>query len=246
MSEPTGPAFYASPPFARARAREWWTVLHPPYTALHLSLVVVGACLAAPVNATYLLASVLAFFLAVGVGAHALDELAGRPLATTIPSRQLAAAAVLGLGGAVALGVVGCVIDTAWLAPMVVVGVALVVSYNLELFGGRLHTPAVMAVGWGGFPVLTAYLAEHRAISVGAVLAAAFGTLVTTIQQRLSTPARDLRRRVTAVSGVMVRAGVEEPITKSALLAPLELSLRTLCWSGVAIAAALAAARFIR
>ncbi len=246
MSQPTGPAFYATPPFARARAREWWTVLHPPYTALHLSLVVVGACLAAPVNATYLVATVLAFFLAVGVGAHALDELSGRPLATTIPSGQLAAAAVLGLGGAVALGVVGCVVDTAWLALPIAVGVAIAVAYNLELAGGRLHTPTMMALGWGAFPVLTAYLAEHRALSLGAVIAAAFGALVATLQQRLSTPARDLRRRVTRVEGVVARGDATEPITKATLLEPLERSLRTLCLSGVAIAAALAAARLIR
>lgn len=244
MTEPDGPAFYATPPFARERARDWWTLLHPPYTLLHLSLVVVGACLSGPVNAVYLVATVLAFFLAVGIGAHALDEIAGRPLGTAIPLPQLIAAAVVGLGGAVALGVIGCVIDTPWLLLPVVVGVAIAVAYNLELAGGRFHTPAMMAGSWGAFPVLTAFLAQHKAISIGAVGAAAYGALIATLQQRLSTPARDLRRRVARVSGVMVRGEEEEAITKASMLAPLERSLRTLCWLGVVLAVALAAARF--
>src|ERR1700676_5174162 len=95
------PAFYA----ARAGGwRDWWTLLHPPYTAWHLSYVVIGACLAPVVHVDRLVATVLAFLLAVGVAAHALDELNGRPLNTKISSRWLVAVAVLGNGGAVAIG----------------------------------------------------------------------------------------------------------------------------------------------
>ena len=60
-----------------------------PYTAWHLSYVVVGGCLAAEVSWGRLGLTVLAFFLAMGIGAHALDELAGRPLQTTIPGSIL-------------------------------------------------------------------------------------------------------------------------------------------------------------
>ena len=58
----------------------------PPYTAWHLSYVVIGASLAPHVYPTRLWATLAAFFLAVGVAAHALDELHGRPLGTAIPS----------------------------------------------------------------------------------------------------------------------------------------------------------------
>src|SRR6202034_4939299 len=96
------PAFYAARP---GRWRDWWTLLHPPYTAWHLSYVVIGAALAPRVEISRLVASVLAFFLAVGVAAHALDELHGRPLATNIPGAQLVGAVVVGLAGAGTLGV---------------------------------------------------------------------------------------------------------------------------------------------
>lgn len=243
----TGPAYYAQPKFLqRARWREWWTVLHPPYTLLHLSLVTTGACLAAPVSLWRLLATVAAFFLAVGVGAHCLDELTGRPLRTTIPSWQLITAATTGLTGAVVLGVVGIFVVSTYLAIFIAVGVIIAVGYNLEFFDGRLHNTTVVVVGWGGFPILTAYFAQHDTLSLAAVAAAAFGTLLTLMQQQLSTPARELRRRTDAVNGVVVRSdGSTYALTKRMVLAPLERTLKTLCWAGPFLAVSLLFARFV-
>ena len=253
MSAPTrrdpwsrGPAFYATPRFIRSRrAREWWTVLHPPYTILHLSLVTIGACLSAPTNALKLVATLGAFFLAVGLSAHSLDELKGRPLATTIPAPQLVGASVLGLGGAVALGVAGLFVVSPYLAIFIVVGLSLALAYNLELLGGRFHTGAVFVLGWGAFPVLTAYFAQHGTISAGAIGAAAFGALLTRIQRQLSTPARALRRRTRSIEGTIVDLdGQTRPLTRALLLAPLEDALRTLCWAGPVLALTLVTARF--
>jgi len=237
-----GPSFYAQPRFLRhPRLRDWWTVAHPPYTMLHLSLVTIGACLVAPVNAVRLVITLVAFFLAVGVGAHCLDELNGRPLKTSIPRWQLVAGSCAGLGGAIALGVVGMILVSDYLAVFIVVGVAVAVGYNLELFHGRLHNGTVLVLSWGAFPVLTAYFAQHETLSLAAFGAAAFGALVTQLQRQLSTPARELRRRTADVDGVVEHLdGTRTPITKQSLLRPLEGALRTLCWLGVALAATLA------
>src|SRR2546427_109820 len=86
-----GPAYYATR--ARGWRRDVWAVLHPPYTAWHLSYVVIGAGLAPSLDVKRLAATVLAFFLAVGISAHALDELRGRPLQTDLPAKTLWAAA---------------------------------------------------------------------------------------------------------------------------------------------------------
>ncbi len=243
---PDAPSFYAQPKFLSTRAlRDWWTVLHPPYTVLHLSLVTVGGCLSAPVSAPRLVATLGAFLLAVGVGAHSLDELHGRPLHTKLASWQLVVAAVLGLGGAVGLGVVGLYVVGGWFGLFIVVGVLAAVAYNLELFGGRLHTRAVVVLSWGAFPILTAYYAQHRTLSLAAVSAAGFGALVTLAQQQLSTPARDLRRRTTSVEGVLRRVdGSSVPLTKELILSPLESTLKTICRAGPLLALALVAARF--
>jgi hypothetical protein len=237
----TRPAFYAARP---GGWRDWWTVLHPPYTAWHLSYVVVGACLAPVVSLSRLLATLLAFFLAVGVAAHAYDELQDRPLRTAVPDWALVSACITGLSGALVLGIFGVLEVGPVLIPFLVVGPLLVVAYNADLFGGVFHTDLGFALSWGAFPVLTAYVAQAGDMSWGAALAAAGATALSLAQRSLSTPARQLRRRVVGVRGAIVLGdGSESPIERDGLLAPLERGLRTLTWATVLLGAALAVFR---
>jgi hypothetical protein len=242
-----GPAFYAR---RGGLLADCWTLLHPPYTLWHLSYAVLGAALAPDLSWTPLVLTVVAFFLAVGVAAHALDERAGHPLGTGFGDRGLIVTAGLALAVAVAMGVYGAFWwDGAnWaLAAAVPVGIVLVVGYNLELFGGRLHDDLTFALGWGGFPVVVGYLAQFPGADVahGLAAAAAAGAAValTYAQRRLSTPARHLRRRTAAVAGSLHSAdGTVVPLDRVALLAPLEGALRALSWGVplVALAALLA------
>jgi hypothetical protein len=235
------PAYYAVRP---GRWRDWWTLVHPPYTAWHLSYVVIGAALAPVVLVSRLVATLLAFFLAVGLAAHALDELRGRPLRTSIPSSALLATAVVGLAGAVALGVAGVVVVGWALVPFLVIGPVVVVAYNLELFGGALHNDLTFATAWGGFPVLTAYVAETGTLAVAPLFAAVAASLLSLAQRRLSTPARLLRRRALAVEGsITLGSGETVALDRAVLLRPLEQSLRVMSWSIVLFATAFALAR---
>src|SRR5437879_1240375 len=162
-----GPAYYATR--ARGWRRDIRALLHPPYTAWHLSYVLIGAGLATRVDVTRLAATLVAFFLAVGVSAHALDELRGRPLQTDVPATVLWLAAVIGLAGAVALGLAGVFLLGVGLLPFIAAGVLFVFAYNLELLGGRLHGDFWFALSWGAFPVLTAYFrSEGRRVGKGA------------------------------------------------------------------------------
>ncbi len=235
------PAYYA----ARQGAwRDWWTLLHPPYTAWHLSYVVIGAALAPRVGLSALVATLIAFFLAVGLAAHALDELQGRPLQTRIPAAALTAVAAAGLAGAVGLGIAG-ISRAGWaLLPFLVIGPVLVIAYNAELFGGIIHTDLGFAVAWGAFPVLTAYAAQTGRLAVAPVLAAAAALALSAAQRRLSTPARIIRRRTARVDGSLTLAtGETVRIDAAALLAPLEHALRAMSWAIVLLAASLAVAR---
>jgi hypothetical protein len=235
------PAFYA---LAGGGWRDYVTLLHPPYTLWHLSYVAVGAGLAPELEARRLLWALLAFALAMGVGAHALDELNGRPLGTAIPSRVLVALAAISVAAAVAIGIGAAVAWTAWLLPLVVFGAFIVVAYNLELFGGRLHSDAWFALAWGAFPLLTAYLAAAETISAEALLAAAFAALLSLAQRRLSTQVRHVRRRVATVEGALVdHDGRREPLTAAVLLRAPEGALRALTLAVVALGAALVVLR---
>jgi hypothetical protein len=240
------PAFYALRP---GGWRDLVTILHPPYTAWHLSYVAFGAVAAPVLHAARLWAALGAFFLAVGVAAHALDELNGHPLRTRLSDRDLAALAGIALAGAVGIGVAGVVVVSATLAPFVVLGAFLVLAYNLELFGGRFHTDFWFAAAWGSFPAVTSFWANALAIhSAGVAIAGVAVTLgcfwLSVAQRRLSTPVRELRRRTASVSGQQrLDDGTTRELTSARIAAPLDAALKAISLGLVLLAVALVAIR---
>jgi heme O synthase-like polyprenyltransferase len=237
----TRPSFYA---LERGGWRDYVTLLHPPYTAWHLSYVVIGGCLAPAIAWERLGAAVVAFALAVGVGAHALDELRGRPLQTKIPSSVLVTLAVASIGAACAIGVIGALSFRLWLIVLVPVGLFLVLAYNLELLGGRLHSDLWFGLAWGGFPVVCGYAAVAGEIGVAALIAAAFAVLLSLAQRALSNRVRFVRRRVDEVNGELtLHDGSKETLDARWLMAAEEQGLRLLAASTVTLAATLVAFR---
>jgi len=235
------PAFYALAP---GGWRDYVTLLHPPYTAWHLSYVVIGACLAPTLYEGRLAATAAAFFLALGISAHAIDELKGRPLQTKIPRRVLVVLSIVPLVGAVAIGIGGAIAIDPWLLVFVAVGTALVPVYNLELFGGAIHNGAGFALAWGAFPVLTAFVAQTGTLRLEAVLAAVWATILSLAQRQLSTPVRRLRREAASIDGQIVLGdGSRVVLTRQSLVGPSENALRLLAASAVLVAAVLVALR---
>lgn len=227
------PAFYAT---GRGTGgwRDWLTVLHPPYTAWHLSYVAIGAALAHPIRYDRLGWSILGFFLGLGIGAHALDELHGRPLRTGIGDRQLGAAGIVSVAAAIA---VGWFVGGLHLVPFMVIGAFLVFAYNLEWFNGIVHNAVGFGLAWGAFPLVTGYYAQHWSVS-GAATVAALGAFALTLAQRaLSTPARWLRRTASAFEAhASLDDGSRVQLTTSDVLRPLEQALKAVTWAVVALA----------
>jgi hypothetical protein len=237
MTSPARPAFYALSP---GGWRDYVTLLHPPYTLWHLSYVAIGAGLAPHLRYGRLALALTAFFLAVGIGAHALDELNGRPLATRIGSGTLVVLAAVSIAGAVGIGIGGAVTTDLWLLAFVAAGAFIVVAYNLELFGGRFHGDLWFALAWGGFPLLTGYFAVAGRIRPEAVVAAVFATLLSLAQRLLSTQVRTVRRRTFSVSGTIVRSdGREERLDAESLTRVPEAALKALAAATICLAVAL-------
>jgi hypothetical protein len=237
------PAFYA---LAAGGWRDWWTLLHPPYTLWHLSYVALGAATADRVDGFLLALSLVGFFLGVGVAAHALDELRGRPLRTRIPDTVLIAAATAALIGAAAVGWVGVVRVSPWLLAFIAAGTFLVLAYNLELAGGRFHSDAWFALAWGGFPALTGAFAQEGRLTLPAVVVAAACVALSAAQRELSTPVRRLRRRVTSVSGtITLDDGSTEAVDATSFRAAPEAALKLLSVAVPLLAAGVVLARAV-
>ena len=215
------PAWYA---LGGGGWRDYVTLLHPPYTLWHLSYVAVGAALAPRFHTDRLVWGIAAFFLAMGIAAHALDELHGRPLGTRIPSSMLVALAVVSLAGSVAIGV-GAAIAWGWgLLAFVAVGAVLVPAYNLEL---AFHNDVGFALAWGAFPALTGFFVEAQTLRLDAIVVAIYAFALSLAQRALSTPVRRARRETGTTTGTE----------------PLERALRLLTLAAVALSVALVAAR---
>jgi hypothetical protein len=223
-TEEVRPAFYA----LRAGGwRDYVTLVHPPYTAWNLAYVAIGAALAPAFHTNRMLWTMAAFALALGVSAHALDELNGRPLQTAIPGRVLVVLAAASLAGACAIGIWAA---SAWgwgLLAFVALGAFVVPAYNLEWFGGLVHNTWGLALAWAALPVLTSFYAQAVTLRADAILAAGFASLLIVVQRTLSIPVRHARRSLGTLEGIE----------------PMERSLRILPWAVVLLAAALVTAR---
>lgn len=233
------PAFYA---LRSGGWRDLVTLLHPPYTLWHLSYVAIGAAAAPHIYANRLMAALAAFLLAVGISAHALDELNGRPLQTSLSRTTLIGLAGSSLIGAVAIGVAGTIVVSPLIAPLVIAGGLLVPAYNLELAGGRFHTDTWFALAWGGFPAFTGYFANALTVRPAGLAITAACCLLSAAQRKLSTPVRRLRRNTIDVTGQQrLRDGQVVELTRAGLSEPLEGALRALWLALVLLAVALVA-----
>ncbi len=235
------PAFYALSP---GGWRDLVTLLHLPYTAWILSYVALGAAAAPTLHAERLLAALTAFALAVGVAAHALDELQGRPLQTHLSERALRWMAGVTLAAACAIGTAGALEVSPSLLGFVLVGAFLVAAYNLEWWGGRFHSDRWFALAWGGFPALTGFWVNALQMSLSAVLVTAACCAASVAQRRLSVPARQLRRRTTSVTGQqhMVN-GRSIELSVARLASPLDGALAALSAAMPLLAGAMVAVR---
>ena len=226
-----GAAFYALRP---GGWRDYWTLLHPPYTLWLLSNALLGAAIAPAPDPRIVAGGLLAFGLAVGVAAHSFDELQGRPLSTRIPSGVLVALGTVALAIAVGLGIAALPIVGAGLLAFVGVGAALVIGYAFE--APVIHSDVGFALAWGAFPALTLAYATG-APPVPAIAVAAGAAFLSLAQRRLSTRVRAIRRKAVSVAGqIHYRDGTREPVDARSLIAAPEAGLRLL-WPAIALLA---------
>ena len=234
------PAFYA----ARGGGwRDYWTLLHPPYTVWHLSYVLLGAAIAPSPDPKIVAGALVAFGLAVGVGAHAFDELAGRPLRTRIPSPVLVGLGTTALLVAVAIGLIATTMLGLPFLLFVLGGAAIVVLYGFEVPG--VHSDAGFALGWGAFPV-AATASATGAHPVPTALAALAAALLSLAQRRLSIRARTIRRRALEISGEIVFSdGSVEAVDTRALIGAAEGALSILWLALLAVSLAVLLAHWL-
>lgn len=232
-----GAAFYARQGSSRA---DFWTLLHPPYTAWNISYVVVGSTLAPTVNWLVLTIILASFFCGTGIAAHALDELNGHPLKTGFSDKSLKLMSTFSLFVAFILSTLASLLTTPWLLVFYGAGAFLVLAYNLEWWHGLIHTDLGFALSWGAFPVIVGYWSQTGHFSLAALIAASAATLLSLVQRSLSTQARFVRRKTSSGSALFHTADNHDiKWDRQKILSTWEKPLRLLSWSVILLAISL-------
>jgi hypothetical protein len=185
------------PRFGPRRFRAAVGLLFLPYTGMVLAFAVIGAMLAATIHWDRVVAIVTIYFLALGIGAHALDAIGSggtKPWGEAFSRRQLWLLAAAAVGAAYAIGIYYMVSYTPLLWPIAILEGFFLLAYNLEWFGGRFHTDGWFALAWGGLPVLAGYVLQTNQISLAAVLSAAAMALLSLVEIKASRPYKALKR----------------------------------------------------
>ena len=185
------------PAFGPERFRIAVGLLFLPYTGMVLAFTVIGSMLAPVVHWDRVAAIVLIYFLALGIGAHALDALGSRgekPWGRVFAPAQLWALAGASLVAAYAIGAWYMVRHAPLLWPIAIAEGFFVLAYNLEWLGGRFHRDSWFALSWGALPVLAGYVLQTNAVSAGALAVAAAMGALSLVEIKASRPYKALKR----------------------------------------------------
>lgn len=172
-------------------------LLFLPYTGMVLAYTVIGSMMAEQIHWDRVLAILLIYFLALGIGGHALDAIGSKgvkPWGRTFSRRSLLALAILSVGAAYAIGIYYMVRHTPLLWLIAIPEGFFLLAYNLEWFQGRFHTDAWFGLSWGSLPVLAGYVIQTNRLSVASLLVAASMGVLSLVEIKASRPYKAMKR----------------------------------------------------
>jgi hypothetical protein len=221
------------PSFGSLRFRVLIGLLFLPYTGMVLSYVTIGAMLAPTIHWDRFVAILLIYFLALGVGAHALDALgskATKPWGQILTAGQLRWLAVLSLIAAYGIGIYYMLFYTPLLWIIAIPEGFFLLAYNLEWFKGRFHTDAWFAFSWGSLPVLAGYILQTNQLPPALLLIAASMGCLSLVEIKASRPYKAFKRA--RQNGAITTAQIQslEAILKSVSLGVILLGLGMVVW----------------
>lgn len=225
------------PSFGPLKLRIFIGLLFPPYTGMVLAYAVIGSMLADPIHWDRVGAILVIYFLALGIGAHALDALGStgaKPWGEVFSARQLWALAISSIVAAYAIGIYYMVLYVPLLWLVAIPEGFFVFAYNLEWFKGRFHTDAWFAFSWGSLPVLAGYILQTNDVSAAALLVAAAMGLLSLVEIKASRPYKEMKR-----------SSVETSETDSARLQQFESILKSLSLGVILLGAGMASLRWL-
>jgi hypothetical protein len=227
------------PTFGPLKFRVFIGLLFLPYTGMVLAYTVIGSMMAEQIHWERVGAIVVIYFLALGVGAHALDALGSKaikPWGQVFTNGQLWALAIGAVVIAYAIGIYYMVLYTPLLWVIAIPEGFFLFAYNREWFKGRFHTDGWFAFSWGILPVLAGYVLQTNGISLPIIIVAASMGLLSLVEIKASRPYKEMKRASIEHGHDIDRAQIQrfESILKSISLGVILLGtgLLSIRWLG--------------
>jgi hypothetical protein len=224
------------PAFGPLRFRAAIGLLFLPYTGMVLAFTLIGSMLAETIHWDRVTAILTIYFLALGIGAHALDALGGqgsKPWGAAFSRRQLWLISTGAVVSAYGIGIYYMVRHAPLLWWIAIAEGFFLLAYNLEWFRGRFHTDAWFAVSWGGLPVLAGYVLQTNRLAPAALLIATAMAMLSLVEIRASRPYKTLKRRAVSESlSAVERVHMQqfESILKAVSLGVILLGVGVAAW----------------
>ena len=213
-------------------------LLFLPYTGMVLAYTIIGSMLADHIYWDRVGGIVVVYFLALGIGAHALDAVGSRgvkPWGLVFSGRSLWLLALSSVALAYAILIYYMLQSTPLLSLLAITEGFFLFAYNLEWFHSRFHTDGWFAVSWGSLPVLVGYMLQTNRISLAALVVALSMGFLSLVEIKASRPYKALKRSVVAMEIKSKQKQMEhlesfELILKSISFGVILLGIGLLAW----------------
>ena len=165
-------------------------ILFLPYTAMCISFALLGSLISPSIQWDRIIAIILIYFFALGIGAHFADSIGSRkkPWGVEISTKISWVILVTSISAAYSIGIYYIIYFVPLLSIVAVAEGFLLFAYNFEKFGGRFHTNFWFVMAWGSLPVLAGFMMQTNSISMESILVATVTGFISYVEISLTRP----------------------------------------------------------
>lgn len=143
-----------------------------------------------------IVAIVIIYFAALGISAHAADNMGSKkkPWGDLFSNLELLIMLVCGLVVAYAIGAYYIIFYVPLLLPIAILEGFFLFAYNYEIWNGSFHNNIWFAISWGSLPLLAGYVMQTNSISYVPLLISTAAFLISYIEIKLSRRYKEFRQ----------------------------------------------------
>src|ERR671910_1044091 len=186
------------PTFGPLKFRAFIGMLFLPYTGMCVSFTIIGSMLSESIQWDRVLSIFVIYFLALGVSAHAADNLGSKkikPWGSFFTAFELKLMVIGGLFVSYVLGIYYIITFVPLLLIIAIIEGFFLFAYNFELFNGFFHNNFWFAISWGSLPLLAGFVIQTNSISILSLIASIIAFLVAYVEIRISRKYKELKRK---------------------------------------------------